>query len=66
MQKSAQHNIGAVISTPSPPHPHIIGKFMSHQIIFFTLSKITNSWLGKEGTMDCRPLISYLKMCSFL
>ena len=46
------------LSTPhniQPHFPYKTGKFRSHQKILFTLSKITNNWLGEEGAMGCRP-----------
>ena len=36
------------------PTLHIIGKLRSYKKILFTLSRITNNWLGAEETMSYR------------
>ena len=47
------------------PTPHVIGKVRSHKKKLFALSKITNKWLGEEGTNGCRLFYFIFKKVLF-
>ena len=48
--------------TYSAPHNNYLHP---HPKILFALSRITNKWLGEEGTISCRPFYFIFKNVLF-